>query len=278
MISRRELPVFTDTVIPKSGISSNGKLGGCGATYRAVGCGVASGTCPATCSYLPESAGGLPAALWSARLVAGAAGFPAVQAAALDWAADLAAGRAKLDKCYVLGAPSEFSARRAPGLDSSTGLIPGGLDVRLHVSGDFIRAGVKFDAAHLTRCIDWEYVSRVCEFAAMHRGRCWVYTHVHSVRLWRTLSAAGVQVWISCDTMRQAVRWVRRGACVTMGGRLSYLQAVRLAFRGLDVPVRFCPWDLSKVKIGEAPRAITCRSCRLCIDNIAARVILFVSH
>lgn len=276
-MARVNLPVFADTVIPKSGISSNGKLGGAGATYRAIGCGSGGGTCPKSCAYLPESRGGMSTSEWAARLVAESAGYPLVHAAAVAWSDDVLAGRRRLDLCYVVNAPSEFSARRAPGLESSTGLIPGGIDVRLHVSGDFLRADRAYDAAHLTRCIDWEYVAAVCEFARVHRGVCWVYTHVHSVKLWNALCAAGVQVWISCDTVRQAVRWLRRGACVTMGGPIDYLRAVKASLDSV-FGARFCPWDLSKHFHGEGPRQISCRGCRLCIDEIHARVILFVSH
>ena len=270
------------------GCSDNSKLGQgqCGATYRPVGAGD-SGTCPSTCMFLPVSLGGMSPVALAARIVSGAAGSPAaLRAAAAVWAAEI--GASKFGRCYAASGRVKFSALRSMGSTADLRAIPSSLDARLHISGDFVRRGRSYDSRRPSASIDWEYVEVVCNWARGRSGAVWVYTHIPSRRLLDTLKAAGVAVWLSCDSWGSAARWLRAGYRVTVAGSLPYLREFRQALQGIGFRASWCPWDLSIAHgntVKQLTGVVSCSDCRMCIDGAGVGAsaglpdcVLFVVH
>jgi hypothetical protein len=247
---RKELPVVNSMVVA---FSDNSKLGGMACTYRPVGTPSHGGSCPHDCQFLPEHLGGT---CTDASIM-----------------------------CYALTGWCRKHQRTSAGRYDSLYRIGRGVDVRLHVSGDFLLPELGG--------WDWEYSTAIADFARQQFGCVYAYSHVLSLSEWGTgkeLVQAGVVLWASRDSVPAVLAELRALRALpasdayavgcTLAQPLDILKESKRAIESAGYTAMYCPWDLSRALTGQNPAGvISCRDCRLCLDSPKRPdVILFPVH
>ncbi len=249
-MARKELPVVNAMVVP---FSRNGKLGGMACTYRPVGAPSFGGSCPSTCQFLPVHLGG-------------SCDNPELM-------------------CYSLTGWCRKHQRTSATRTDSLYTIGRGIDVRLHVSGDFFLPELGG--------WDWEYATGVAEWARTQLGCVYAYSHAPGLDSWgtgRELMRAGIVLWASRDSVPDvlqdlhALRALPASDAFAVGCTLAQpLEQLKVSKREIEsagFTATYCPWDLSRALTGRNPAGvISCRDCRLCLDSPKRPdVVLFPVH